>query len=489
MCGVVGIFGEQNVAQELYRGVKALQHRGQSSSGFITYDGNIYPRKNAGFVDELMRGYKDEADLEKDHPGPIGIGHTRYSTYGSDTWDALRKNAQPEYIINPFIASCHNGNIINGRQIIEKYNRTPRTECDIQYLLLPMGSELPQFSKINFDTVVEAGERVMELVKGSYSVLYLTAGKKEPYLMAMTDPHKIRPLVVGRKDTTWYLASESAVLTRLGVDEFQDVPGGTILSVDPKEDKPLMKRVQKKREYQCMFEFIYFADPSSYIGGRSVHQVRVEIGKQLGFKTAPDADIVVPVPESGRRYAIGFSMASGIPIEEGLKKDQKHRAFILQTQEQRDKKAKDNMTAIKAALDGKNVVLTDDSLVRGTNIKRVIEKVRDAGARKVHVRIGCPPLVAPCYLGIDMRSKREFVAIDQEKNEIRSSDEIAKIIGADSLAYGDIKMLRKSILKGCGDCDLCMGCINFPGGYPDDMQETVTEFLEKDKLGIRAYEC
>lgn len=489
MCGIIGIFGKENITMDLYNGLRALQHRGQSSAGFITYDGNIYPKKDYGFVDNLTFGYRNENRLAEDHPGPIGIGHTRYSTIGSDTKEALKKNAQPEYLINPFIASCHNGNIINGKEVLETVHKKPRTECDIQYLLLPMAQELPPFPQIKFDNLIESGERVMNLAKGSYSVLFMTASRKRPYLIAMTDPHKIRPMVMGQKDDTWYISSESAVLSRLGVKDFKDVEGGTIISFNPDNPDPKQERLVKKKKNCCMFEFVYFANPQSWIEGKSVHSARVAIGEELGRKTAPeDADIVVPVPESGRRYAIGFSRSSGIPLEEGLKKDKNHRVFILQTQDKREKKIKDNLIAIDAALDGKSVVLTDDSLVRGTNIKRVIQKVRDAGARKVHVRIGCPPLVAPCYLGIDMRSKKEFIAL-KEDGELRTEEEIAELIGADSLAYANLDTIRKAIGLNSDDQGLCTGCINYPNGYPDDMQEDVKKMYEMDKdSSCRAYE-
>ena len=195
----------------------------------------------------------------------------------------------------------------------------------------------------------------------------------------------------------------------------------------------------------------------------------------------------MPVPESGRRYAIGYSHESGIPLEEGLRKYKKVRSFILQTQSQRDELAEQNMAAVNAAVDGKDVVVTDDSLIRGTNIKKIINKLRAAGAKKVHVRIGCPPLIAPCYLGIDMRSKKEFIAID-EKGGFRSWDKIAEEIGADSLAYSSIDVL-KSIITGNGDdFDVCTGCLDFPNGYPPDMREDILELCEKSAEGKRAYE-
>lgn len=491
MCGIVGIFGTSSISMELYYGLRALQHRGQSSSGLITFDGNIYPKKDAGVVSRLLKKYDDEMGLTADTPGPIGIGQTRYSTSGGDNWQDLKRNAQPEYVVNPFLAACHNGNIYNGREVLSHCRRKPRTDCDIQCLLLPMAEHLPSsYVDINFDSIVEAGEKVMDILRGSYSALFLTSGKDEPYLVAMTDPHKIRPLVVGQKDGRYYFASESSVLTRLGVEEFQDVDSGTIISVSPREDAPVMKKVVREKKYHCMFEYVYFADPNSWIEGRSVHHVRVDIGKELARHYPVDADVVVPVPESGRRYALGFSHESGIPLEEGLKKDKKERAFILQTQEQRDKMANTNLVAIRAALEGKEVVLTDDSLVRGTNITRVIAKVQKAGARKVHVRIGCPPIIAPCFFGIDMRSKKEFIAIDQEKGEPRSWDAIARRIGADSLAYGDMNMLRRAILKGKGDdCDICTGCINFPDGYPPDMRREIEEMSSRAVSdGCRVYE-
>jgi len=238
-----------------------------------------------------------------------------------------------------------------------------------------------------------------------------------------------------------------------------------------------------------MFEYVYFADPVSWIEKISVHNARVALGHALCKECPVKADIVVPVPESGRRYGIGFSHESGIPIEEGLKKDRKERSFIMQTQEQRNNLAERNLSAVDAALDGKEVVITDDSLIRGTNIKRVIRKIREAVAKKVHVRIGCPPVVAPCYLGIDMRSKTEFVAVDHEKNELRDWDDIAKDIGADSLGYSSIKALRSAIMGASDEFDLCTGCLDFLKGYPSDMREDVQRLYDNSTTGQRAYEC
>ncbi|MCK5031855.1 MAG: glutamine phosphoribosylpyrophosphate amidotransferase, partial [Thermoplasmatales archaeon] len=230
------------------------------------------------------------------------------------------------------------------------------------------------------------------------------------------------------------------------------------------------------------FEFVYFAKPDTRINGQSVHNVRVEIGRLLAKEHPVKADIVVPVPESGRRYATGFSRELGIPLEEGLMKDKDERSFIQQTQESRDKVVEGGLSYIRSVLGGKRVVLIDDSIVRGTNIRKLVRGVRDAGAKEIHIRIGCPPLIAPCYLGIDMRSRKEFIARGPD-GEIKTCEKIAEEIGADSLGYISIDGLKRAI-----GFDICLGCIDFPGGYPSEMQKDVLTFFKKDGEGMRAYE-
>jgi len=231
-----------------------------------------------------------------------------------------------------------------------------------------------------------------------------------------------------------------------------------------------------------MFEFVYFAKPDSRINNRSIHNVRVEIGRILAVEHPVKADIVVPVPESGRRYATGFSRESGIPLDEGLMKDKDERSFIQQTQENRDKIVAEGLSYIRSVLGGKRVVLVDDSIVRGTNIRKLVQEVRNAGAKEIHIRIGCPPLIAPCYLGIDMRSRKEFIARNSD-GEIKTSENITKEIGADSLGYVSIEGLKKAI-----GFEICRGCIDFPGGYPTEMQKDVLNFFKKDGKKMRAYE-
>ncbi len=475
MCGIIGMIGNKPVSRLIYHGLFSVQHRGQSSAGKLTYDGNIHMYKDYGLVRDV---FNEERKI--DTPGNVGIGHTRYSTAGMDDIESLKRNAQPEYVINPFLAAVHNGNIYNGSEVRKLTKRIPRTECDIQWLLLPMADQL-YGKKIDADAVFEAAKNVMKIVKGSYSAIFVTDSGENPLLFAVTDPHKIRPLVLGRRDGIYCLASETRVFKKIRFEYVKDIPGGSVVVIDQKGNV-FEKRIVKKEERPCMFEFVYFAKPDSRINGKSVHNVRVEIGRRLARESPVDADIVVPVPESGRRYALGFSRESGIPIDEGILKDKAERSFIQQTQEKRDKIVEEGISFIRSVLDGKRVVLVDDSIVRGTNIRRLVKGMKDAGAKEVHVRIGCPPLIAPCYLGIDMRSKKEFIA-RRKDGSIKTWDEIAKEIGADSLAYISHKSLKEAI-----GLNPCMGCIDFPDGYPKEMREDVEQMFLKDMENKRAYE-
>ncbi len=475
MCGIVGIIGNKPVSRLIYHSLFAIQHRGQSSAGKLTYDGNIHVVKDVGLVRDI---FNEEKKI--DTPGFVGLGHTRYSTAGLDDIESLKRNAQPEYVVNPFLAAVHNGNIINCSEIKRKTKRVPRTDCDIQCLLLPMADQLYK-KEIDVDIIFDASENVMQMVKGSYSSLFLTDSGDNPFLFALTDPWKIRPLVLGEKDGAHCFASETRVFKKINFDYIKDIPGGSVVAID-KEGNIYEKRIIRKREKPCMFEFVYFAKPDSRIKGRSVHDIRVKLGHVLAKRYPVEADIVVPVPESGRRYALGFSRESGIPLDEGIMKDKAERSFIQQKQESRDKIVEEGLSYLRSVLEGKRVVLVDDSIVRGTNVRRLVEGVRRAGAKEVHIRIGCPPLIAPCYLGIDMRSKKEFIARAAD-GRIKDWEEIAKEVGADSLAYVRVRDLERVI-----GCDICKGCIDFPNGYPKELRDDVIELFNKDREGKRAYE-
>lgn len=475
MCGIVGFIGDQSVSRLIYHGLFAIQHRGQSSAGKLTYDGNIHVTKDEGLVRDI---FNDEKKI--DTPGNVGLGHTRYSTAGMDDIESLKKNAQPEYLVNPFLAAVHNGNIINCGEIKRHTSRKPRTECDIQCLLLPMADQLYK-KELSIEVIFDACEKVMRQVKGSYSSLFLTDSGDNPYLFAITDPHKIRPLVLGKLDGTYCLTSETRVFKKANFEYVKDIPGGSAIIIDTK-GHIWEKQIIKKQETPCMFEFVYFAKPDSRIRGRSVHDVRVQLGCLLARKYAVKADIVVPVPESGRRYALGYSLESGIPLDEGIMKDKDERSFIQQRQESRDKIVQEGLSYLRAVMEDKIVILVDDSIVRGTNVVRLVQGVRRAGAKEVHVRIGCPPLIAPCYLGIDMRSRKEFLARN-EKGNMKTWDQICIEINADSLAYIEPNDLEKVI-----GFPICKGCVDFPNGYPKDLKQDVLELSKRDEAGKRAYE-
>ena len=474
MCGIVGIIGNKQVSRLIYHSLFSIQHRGQSSAGMLMYDGNIHVTKDVGLVREI---FDDEKKIN--NPGRIGLGHTRYSTAGMDDIESLKHNAQPEYLVNPFLAAVHNGNIFNCISISKMTKRRARTECDIQSLLLPMADKLYK-KELNVDIILNACKDLMKILKGSYSALFLADSGNNPYLFAMTDPYKIRPLVLGKQNGTYCLTSETRVFKKINFEYIKDIPGGSVIIID-KDGNVFEKQIIKKKEKPCMFEFVYFAKPDSRINGKSVHNVRGRIGKYLARDYPVEADIVVPVPESGRHYATGYATESGIPLDEGIMKDKDERSFIQQTQESRDKVVEEGLSYLRSVLKDKRVVLIDDSIVRGTNIRKLVKGIKEAGAKEVHIRIGCPPLIAPCYLGIDMRSKKEFIARDKEGN-MKDVKEINKDIGADSLAYCSIESLNKAI-----GFDTCKGCIDFPGGYPKEMKEDVLNLFRQDKKGKRAY--
>jgi amidophosphoribosyltransferase len=476
MCGIIGIIGNKPVSRLVYHGLFSIQHRGQSSAGKLTYDGNIHVYKDSGFVRDVFNEKK-----KIDTPGFVGIGHTRYSTAGMDDIKSLKLNAQPEYLVNPFLSAVHNGNIYNCSEVAKTTKRIPRTDCDVQWLLLTIADSLWK-KEVNVDTIYSACRKVLKTVKGSYSALFVADSGENPYLFAITDPRKIRPLVLGLSNGMYCLTSETRVFKKINFDYVKDIPGGSVIIIDQKGNI-FEKQIFKQPELPCMFEYIYFAKPDSRINGRSVYKARVEIGRRLAREHPVNADIVIPVPESGRLYAIGYSREANLPIDEGIMKDKSERSFIQQTQEHRDKIVEEGLSFLRSVLEGKKVILLDDSIVRGTNIRKIVRVLKNAVAHEIHIRIGCPPLIAPCYLGIDMRSRKEFIA-RTDNGTIKSWDDIAKEIGADSLTYISMDGLKEAI-----GMDICRGCIDFPDGYPPEMREQVAKLFTKDKKGIRAYEC
>ncbi len=450
-CAVFGIVSERDVHPAIYLGLYALQHRGQESAGIATHhDGEIISHKNMGLVAEVFR------DVQL--PGTAGIGHVRYSTTG----ESRIQNAQPlviNYALGSF-AVAHNGNIVNSQELksqLERKGNIFSTSSDTEVIAHLIARE-----HIKAGDLIEGIQNTMEYLEGTYCLTMLAGDR----LIAVRDPHAVRPLVYGVKDGTHVIASESCALDAIDVPLVRDVKPAEILVIE--DGKATSHTGPKADVHHCMFEYVYFSRPDSVLNGKSVFEVRKNLGANLyheGRAKLPDtdADLVIPVPNSGITTAIGYSEESGIYYSEGLMKNTYvGRSFILPDQKMRDFTVRVKLNPIKSEIDGKEVVLVDDSIVRGTTQKRLIKILKDAGAEKVHVRIACPPIKYPCYYGIDMQAKGEFIAARKSVEQIR------KRIGADSLLYSSIDGLVEAI--GFPEDKLCMACLT--GDYPVKKSQT-----------------
>ncbi|MDI3484731.1 MAG: amidophosphoribosyltransferase [Methanobacteriaceae archaeon] len=446
-CGIVGIYSpdkNKNIAPHIYYGLYALQHRGQESAGISTSNGKrFYTHKGMGLVYEVFNGKK----LKK-LKGNIGIGHVRYSTTGKSRIE----NSQPFHsrIDGLDIAIAHNGDIVNSwelRRELEKGGYTFKSTTDSEVI-----SHLIRREYRKDNNMIKAIERTSKHLIGSYSLVILFNHE----LYAVRDPLGIKPLALAEKDGTRMVASESVAFDVIGAEYRRDVQPGEIIHLN-NEESHIIKGSEKMRRAHCMFEYVYFARPDSIIDGRNVYEVRLEIGRALHREHPADVDVVMPVPDSAITAAIGYSRESGIPYGEGLIKNRYvGRTFIMPTQEERETAVKLKMNPIKSELKGKRIVLIDDSIVRGTTSKALIDVLKEAGAREIHLRIGCPPITSPCYYGIAMATKEELLASN------RTIEQIRDILGVDSLGYLSIKSLVEAI--GISKEDLCTGCLD--GEYP-----------------------
>lgn len=456
-CGVFGAYSPGGRVFELiYYGLIALQHRGQESAGIATLEaeGELKVEKAMGLVGEI---FNPEASVK--FKGEIGIGHVRYSTVGTSSI----VDAQPFQLDG--IAVCHNGNLVNYlelRRLLASKGVKLISTCDAEVLgyLLRGDKEQPDAGQ-----VVEALSMVSELAEGSYSALCLT-GKGE--IVAFRDPHGFRPLCYGKTPEAYLCASESVAL---------DACGGNMLSkVEPGEALIISRRgVERvrfapcRRRAHCMFEYVYFSRPDSMVEDRSVYEVRLRLGENLGKTYGCKADIVVPVPDTARPAAEGISRVTGVPVAEGLIKNRYiHRTFIMPGQRRRENAVKMKLNPLKAVLKGKSVCLVDDSIVRGTTIRNIISIVREAGAREVHVKITCPPIISPCFYGIDIATHQELIAAG------RSVEEIRRLIGADSLDYQTIEGLVDAV--GIGKENLCLACLT--GNYPTPKAQRLADKMK-----------
>lgn len=446
-CAVMGIYDHTEAANMVYLGLYALQHRGQESSGIVSSDAKVLiSHRQMGLVADI---FKEE--VIKRLQGFSAIGHNRYSTSGQ----SHLKNAQPfvvEYALGP-IAIAHNGNLVNAGVLREEletsgsiFQSTSDTEVIIH--LIATSKEATLMGRI-----VEALSRV----RGAYSLLFLTLDR----MIAARDPMGFRPLVLGRfkrgkNRGAYVVASETCALDLIEAEYLREVEPGEIISFGPKGMESL-KPFPQVPHAKCVFEYIYFARPDSKLYGRNVYQVRKELGRQLARESPAQADLVTPVPDSGVPAAMGYAEQSGIPLEFGLIRNHYvGRTFIEPQQSIRHFGVKIKLNAQREVLDGKRVVVVDDSIVRGTTSRKIIRMLRDAGAKEVHVRISSPPTSGPCYYGIDTPTRNELIASSSSVEEIR------QFIGADSLAYLSLEgMYAFSRGKTQGFCDAC-----FSGNYP-----------------------
>ena len=455
-CGVFGIFSSQtrNVAESVYYGLFSLQHRGQESCGIVVNDDGVFRlHKDQGTVGDVFT----PQILEELGQGNIAVGHVRYATTGGNN----RINAQPLTVnhVKGAMALAHNGNLVNSTELREElelngsiFHTTSDTEV-ISYLITK--------ERLTADSIEQAVCNAMNKIEGAYSLVVMSPSK----LIAARDPHGFRPLCYGiTDDGSYVVASETCALDSVGAKLVRDVMPGEIIVFTGDGVKTITEHCNKCDPSLCVFEFIYFARPDSIIDGSSVHNARLRAGAFLALEHPVQADVVIGAPDSGIDAAIGYSRQSGIPYGLGLIKNKYiARTFISPSQKSREDKVKIKLNPVRSTIEGKRVVLVDDSIVRGTTSKRVVKLLRDAGAKEVHMRISAPPFLYPCYYGTDIDSSENLIANNH------SIDEIAEIIGVDSLGYLSIEN-TKHLAEGCEHMGFCTAC--FDGTYTTDVPKT-----------------
>lgn len=452
-CGVFGMydFDGRDVASTIYYGLLALQHRGQESCGIAVSDTNgpkrsVRSEKHMGLVNESFA----PESIERLN-GDIGVGHVRYSTAGSST----RENAQPLVLnyVKGTLGLAHNGNLINTPELRRELEYTGaifQTTIDSEVIAYYIARE-----RLNSASVEEAVGRAMNKIKGAYSLVVMSPRK----LIGARDPFGFRPLCIGKRDNAYILASESCALDTVGAEFVRDVLPGEVVTISPEKgiESDLSHALPREKEARCVFEYIYFARPDSVIDGMSVYHSRILAGKFLAMDSPVEADLVVGVPESGNCAALGYSLQSGIPYGSAFVKNAYiGRTFIKPGQKSRESSVQVKLNPIREAVEGKRIIMIDDSIVRGTTSDRIVKMLREAGAKEVHMRVSSPPFLWPCYFGTDVPAREQLIAYKHSVEEIR------QIIGTDSLAYLKAERL-KEIVNNLG---ICQGC--FTGKYPLD---------------------
>ncbi|MFH1056991.1 MAG: amidophosphoribosyltransferase [Candidatus Micrarchaeota archaeon] len=460
MCGIIGVlnFEGEDASPKAYLGLMALQHRGQDSAGIVSFDGSrLNLKKGVGLVSQV---FSDEnLELLK---GSAAIGQVRYSTVGG----SLKQDAQPFTLSVPTtIAMAHNGNVVNYDELKNYFGGKIESGCDVEVILHVFAEEYAKTKNGNAEGIFKAVERVFGRVNGAYSVVVIV----EKGLLAFRDPKGIRPLTMGKsKDgKTIAFASETAAFDAMGIDFVKDVEGGRAVFVDL-NGKISEKTIDAKTPAHCMFEFVYFSRPDSMLDGKSVYQARIALGEVLGKKLKGKGDVVVPVPDTARPASEALGEASGIPTKEGLIKNRyAWRTFIMPTQKQRDRALKIKLNVNKPVVEGKNVILVDDSIVRGTTARKIVKIVKEH-AKSVHLVSTCPPIINPCYYGVDFPDEQELIAHSKSVEEIRME------VGADELTYATVEDLKKAI-----GIPLCTACLT--GEYPTKVTEEYKRELKETR--------
>ncbi len=461
MCGVIGILDNEQVITKLYNSMLTIQHRGQDSAGILTYDGRFHLKKGNGLVRDIF----DQRNISR-LVGNVGIGHTRYPTIGEGSVE----DAQPYWVNTPFgIAGAHNGNVTNftelKKELFEKSFRIINSNSDMEVILNIFADYLDhtKVKDITPDIIFNAIRYIYKKVKGSYSVVFYIAGKG---MVGFRDPYGLRPLLFGEDKSktvpSFGFASESVSLEVMGFKDIKDLDPGSAIFIDNKR-RVFTKRIIVKPHRPCIFEYIYFARPDSYLNKINVYRSRVELGRVLVKKIRNynlDIDVVVPVPDSSRAAAIEIARLLKLKYREGLVKNRYiGRTFIMPGDKIRKKSIYTKLNPIKGVFEGKKVLLVDDSIVRGNTSRSIIQMVRNAGAEKIYFSSYSAPLTNPCVYGIDMQTRGEFIAQNS------SSDQIAKKIGADVVIYQDMEEMEKAVRKQNKDIkSFCKACFN--GIYP-----------------------
>ena len=472
-CGVFGVWTHgEDVAKLAYFGLYALQHRGQESAGIAVSDGTrIVVFKDMGLVAQVF----NESVLNTLR-GHIAVGHCRYSTTGASVWE----NAQPTFRATPSVSLAlgHNGNLINTRELAAMTVGKPgdvqaTSDTDVLTALFASGvAGEGNGVQGSADSIEEHALSVLPRLRGAFSLVFMDSST----LYAARDPEGFRPLVLGRLPRGWVVASETAALDIVGATMVREIEPGELVAIDERGVRS--HRFAAARPRGCLFEFVYLARPDTTISGRSVHATRVEVGRRLAAEHPVDADIVIPVPESGTPAAIGYAQGSGIPYGQGLVKNSYvGRTFIQPSQTIRQRGIRLKLNPLREVVAGQRVIAVDDSIVRGNTQRAIVSMLREAGAAEVHIRVSSPPVAWPCFFGIDFASRAELIAGSLEVEEIRAS------IGADTLGFISLEGLTQATTLPAGS--LCRACFN--GDYPVPVAESEQgkHLLESSAAGGR----